>query len=348
MKKTAKFLLPLLVLALCLTAFAFGCGGDAEKTEYTVTVTGGTLEGGETTGKFEEGTEVTVIATVPEGKTFVNWTSGQTIKSTSATYTFTVDYDISLTANFDDAGGQPAGGAYVIEAEAMNIDGYQGVGYSGGGSGIGAIQGVKDAGIPQAAKDSLNKTDKDGKAYNDGFFIGFFNGAGTHFEFTFESDADVTDCTLTLRLGSEHGDMTFNPSLLTIKVNGEELDYEPFTVTGSDGEYGEFKDYTLSSKISLKKNEVIGNDDLKDSQGNVVIERPVKVQNTIELILKTNNYWTDSTNTTGGPGIDCIKIDTDSTLTWTDYWLGGWPEDFEEFDGEVNILYREGYVERKG
>lgn len=350
MKKLFRNLVPVvLAIALCLSLVLVGCGDDPPET-YTVTVVGGTLADGTSTGSFEAGASVTVKATVPDGKKFVNWTSGQTIKSTSAEYTFTVDYNVTLTANFEDEQQIPTGkNVYVIEAESMNLDDFAGVGYSGGGAGDGAIQGVHDANMKDVTKNSLNKKGSDGKAYNDGFFLGFFNGAGTHFEFTFESDEDATDCTLTLRLGSEHGDMMFNPSLLTIKVNGEELDYAPFTVVGGEAKdvYGEFKDYTLSTKISLRKNTQTGNNDLKDSQGNVVIARPVRTQNVIEIILRANNYW-GSTNPTGGPGIDCIKIETSSKLSWVDYWLGGWPEDFEEFNGTVDIINREGYVEKHG
>lgn len=358
MKKAISTILIALAFAIIPTAiFAVGCdGGETQEETYTVTVVGGTLSDGKTTGEFEDGTQVTVKATVPEGKTFVNWTEGQTILSASAEYTFTVSYDITLTANFN-AAAQVQDGVWILEAEAMNLDDYHGVGYSGGGDGAAAIQGANDAAIPQAAKDSLNKTDSEGNPYNDGFFVGFFNSEGTTFTFTFESDADAEDCTLTLRLGSEHGDMMFDPDLLTIKVNGEELDYEPFTVKGGVDVYGAFDDYTISTKIDLKANTVTGSDDMLDPDtGEVVFKRPVRVQNTIELILKKNNYWTTGNDPTGGPGIDCIKIESDSKISYTtlgegddlyikDYWLGGWPEDFEKVGGEIAMLDRIGYVE---
>ena len=85
---------------------------------FTVTVVGG--EGG---GSYEEGTEVTVTATVPEGKTFVKWTAAETDVSTDNPYTFTVVADTTLTAVFKDvkytitvAGGE-GGGEYVYGAE---------------------------------------------------------------------------------------------------------------------------------------------------------------------------------------------------------------------------------------
>ena len=85
---------------------------------FTVTVVGG--EGG---GSYEEGTEVTVTATVPEGKTFVKWTAAETDVSTDNPYTFTVTEDMTLNAVFEDVkytitvvGGE-GGGEYVYGAE---------------------------------------------------------------------------------------------------------------------------------------------------------------------------------------------------------------------------------------
>lgn len=107
--KLIKRLLPcilalLLIPAFILTLFA-GCQPEEEQpdpTMYTVTVVGGTIQGtDDASGSFAEGTSVTVVATVPEGQTFVRWTVGGSEFSTSATYTFTVNSNITLTAEFD-------------------------------------------------------------------------------------------------------------------------------------------------------------------------------------------------------------------------------------------------------
>ena len=71
--------------------------------EYTVTVTanptnGGTVAGG---GTFEQGSEVTVTATANEGYTFFNWSLDGNTASTNAEYTFTVDAEKELVANFN-------------------------------------------------------------------------------------------------------------------------------------------------------------------------------------------------------------------------------------------------------
>lgn len=70
--------------------------------QYTVTTVsspanGGTSSGG---GTFNSGASVTVTATANSGYTFTNWTESGTQVSTSASYTFTLSGNRSLTANF--------------------------------------------------------------------------------------------------------------------------------------------------------------------------------------------------------------------------------------------------------
>ncbi len=60
-------------------------------------VAGGTVSGG---GTFTQGSSVTVTATPVSGYEFVNWTEGTSGVSNSASYTFTLSANRSLTANF--------------------------------------------------------------------------------------------------------------------------------------------------------------------------------------------------------------------------------------------------------
>ena len=76
----------------------------AVKNVYTVSVSaspaaGGTVNVGNS-GKFEEGATATVTATKKSGYTFEGWYQGDTLKSTSASYSFQVSEDIALTAKF--------------------------------------------------------------------------------------------------------------------------------------------------------------------------------------------------------------------------------------------------------
>jgi Divergent InlB B-repeat domain len=58
---------------------------------------GGTIGGG---GTSAHGSPRTVTATAKTGYRFVNWTVNGTVISTSASYTFTLNADVTLVANF--------------------------------------------------------------------------------------------------------------------------------------------------------------------------------------------------------------------------------------------------------
>jgi hypothetical protein len=57
----------------------------------------GTVGGG---GTFAEGSSNTVTATPNSGYTFVHWTEGGKVVSTSESYTFTLDGNVTLIADF--------------------------------------------------------------------------------------------------------------------------------------------------------------------------------------------------------------------------------------------------------
>lgn len=67
---------------------------------YTITLestTGGSVSG---SGTYDYGTSQTMVATPDEGYDFVNWTEGGAEVSTSPSYTFTVNADRTLKANY--------------------------------------------------------------------------------------------------------------------------------------------------------------------------------------------------------------------------------------------------------
>ena len=69
---------------------------------YTITVSanptnGGTVTGG---GSYNSGASCTVTATAATGYTFTNWTESGNVVSTNASYTFTVNANRNLVANF--------------------------------------------------------------------------------------------------------------------------------------------------------------------------------------------------------------------------------------------------------
>ncbi len=73
-----------------------------EAAQHIITVTVNPTGAGEVTGQgtYDEGDSATVEAISGTGYTFLNWTENGTEVSTDASYTFTVEADRSLTANF--------------------------------------------------------------------------------------------------------------------------------------------------------------------------------------------------------------------------------------------------------
>ena len=183
---------------------------------------------------------------------------------------------------------------YTFEAEGVDLSEQSGRGWSNEASGCKMIQGQNTAKIRENATVS--------KSISNGYFVGFFGIEGTVFEFDIESYADETGATLVLRLASEWGTLTVDQSVMKVEVNGANIEYTPFDVTGKkiDGasavEYGvPFKDFTLSTKIDLKKG-----------------------ANTIKLIAQGKTFG--DTVIPIGPGVDCIKIKSKAALTWESLW----------------------------
>ena len=76
---------------------------ELKPVQHTVTVTANPAEGGTVTGAdtYDEGTSVTVTATANQGYTFINWTVNDNEVSDEASYTFTIEDDMNLVANFE-------------------------------------------------------------------------------------------------------------------------------------------------------------------------------------------------------------------------------------------------------
>lgn len=103
MSKTPKLWVMLLFLAIGMT----GCDNTDGPTTpngdtYTVTSVSNPAAGGSTAGDggYDADASVTLTATPNSGFTFTNWTSGGTIMATTSSYSFTINADIALVANF--------------------------------------------------------------------------------------------------------------------------------------------------------------------------------------------------------------------------------------------------------
>ena len=91
--------------------------------QYTVSVSANPSEGGFVSGGglINAGQSCTVTATPNNDYTFSNWTENGNVVSTSASYTFTVNGDRNLVANFTPSTPQPQ--QYTITATADPIEG---------------------------------------------------------------------------------------------------------------------------------------------------------------------------------------------------------------------------------
>lgn len=192
----------------------------------------------------------------------------------------------------------PEEGEVVFEAEGTDLSGLSGHGYSNEAKECGMIMGSNTK--------AIRENDKVLKSISNGYFVGYFNSADTTLTFDFESDVAASGVTMKLRLGSEYGTLKLDPSVMTIKVNGEALDYEQISVTGQkvDNQNPQivyatpFKDYEISTAFDLKAGD-----------------------NTIEITILENELGIPGTNVASvGPGVDCIKIKSDSKLTWESLW----------------------------
>jgi uncharacterized repeat protein (TIGR02543 family) len=124
---------------------------------YTVATSSNPAGGGTTSGAgtFSSGTSVTVTATTNTGYTFVNWTEGGSVVSTSASYTFTLSANRTLVANFSinsytvATSSSPAGGGTTSGGGTYNYStsvtvvatpntGYSFVNWTEGGTSVSA------------------------------------------------------------------------------------------------------------------------------------------------------------------------------------------------------------------
>ena len=114
---------------------------------YTITVSanptdGGTVSGG---GSYQQGQSCTVVATAADGYTFSNWTENGNVVNTNANYTFVVNgnrtlvanftllppdtYNINVSANPSDGGTVTGGGTYS-EGESCTVSATANTGYA--------------------------------------------------------------------------------------------------------------------------------------------------------------------------------------------------------------------------
>lgn len=254
-----------------------------------ISVTKGTLANGMSYGEIPLGEQVTVKPTLGVGEYFVCWEdSSGNVLSYDSEYTFTAEKNVTLIAVSRTKKN------YVLEAESVDMKDQTAPGPSNTYTGAEMILSAEAAKI-------------NGDVSN-GYFLANVHKSDLVFDFVFTSDVAVSDATMTLRLASELGKtVSLNPDVFGITVNGEEIEYKAFDLyAGSSWGYSgvSFRDYAVEGLVF----------DL------------LKGENTISFHIKANDFTEDANGTlagggAGGPGMDCIKINTYSELEWVnDYW----------------------------
>lgn len=189
---------------------------------------------------------------------------------------------------------------YTFEAEGVDLSGLHSFGYSINYNETDLIIGKTTPGFSTTVANSLSN----------GYCVAYLNThdeEGISLKFNITADVASTDNVLILRLGTEYGTLNITPNDMDIIVNGTALQYDTINVVGENltsvtqwhGYAVPFADYTVSAKFDLKAGE-----------------------NTIVLKVKENSlgFADDNMLNSVGPGVDCIKIKSTSTLTWESLW----------------------------
>lgn len=224
--------------------------------------------------------------TVPQspsriGYTFAGWSSSSN---------GLIGYDFSLGISQNTTVYAQWRKVNIFEAEYLDFSDFFGWGFSGNATGTDAI--LEDIGGVGGA--------------SNGRFVTYLYGKGITLNFVINSDRDVSNVTLTLRLSGEVKDFYIQsmktPGVLeqepvyTVKVNNQAIQYENISFTGvpsqSDNTLLPFADFTISTTVNLKQGE-----------------------NIISLITD-NELLMGGTMGATAPMVDCIKLTTYAILTW--------------------------------
>lgn len=137
--------------------------------------------------------------------------------------------------------------------------------------------------------DLIMKSDAEG--VSNGYFIHNIHMTDCTIEFEFNAERAGT-AAIYIRLMSQWGNTTFTPDEFGVVLNGTEIAYSGMQVKGSSDDAPEFADKIVTQNAEIK-------------QG----------PNKLDLIVRENTI-NSYTHSTGGPGIDCVKIVTDAGITW--------------------------------
>ena len=191
-----------------------------------------------------------------------------------------VTEDITLTACWTKTVTQAQ--TYVFEAEDTDLTGKVGVGSSGASTETAMIQ--FDAADAYGASNSR--------------WVGYLYKPNLSLDFYIASDVDVSDASIALRVGNElPGEFTYAPDSYTVLINGVPLDFTPFSLAASTGDFGvreiTFETVLLAENVALKAGE-----------------------NVIQIYPSNNTTISGTTYQAVSPLVDSLEITTSAVLIW--------------------------------
>ena len=265
--------------------------------------------------------------TAPAGKVFYGWMNsknGGQIWDFEASDLNLVLEDLKLEPLFVDA----SLAVQAFEAElcpAITEDrggqGMDGATYSGGAKGQQLINRALD-GQFKASGAFFQEDDgtvryataNDDQSMVFGGYVHFMYAKGDTLTWKLNSDKAASNVTMFSRLGAEYAKpdpltgekkYSFTDEEFQIKVNGEAIKYNKITMHNVPevGDFLTFQDFFMGANFSLKAGE-----------------------NTIEMVVN-NDINLFSTIAAVAPCVDCIKLLSDSTITWPEAKLANFERD---------------------
>jgi len=283
--------------------------------KYTVTFDG-VSDPALATQYIDRGSQITKPANPTQsGKTFYGWknkTNGGQIWNFDNERLGKVMMDCEFEPFFVDSSIEPQ----FLEAELCpNILDMEGSTYSGGSQGRGLIKddtghelGSSGNYIRPNGIEAEYATDSSDQSKVFGGLVHHMYNQGNHLDWNFTSSAAATNVTMLMRLSAEystdsgHPDgeniLSFNDNSFLVKVNNERIQYGSITMhnvgkTGTN-DFLPVQDFLLSVTVSLNAG-----------------------PNKIEMIADNRDFDT-GTLVAVCPVIDCVKLYTSSTITWSE------------------------------
>ena len=157
-------------------------------------------------------------------------------------------------------------------------------------------------------------TEADDKGYVFGGFVHFMYAKCDTLTWELESDVAATNVTLLVRLGAEYAkpdpltgekNYTFTDEEFKIKVNGTAIKYGKITMHNVPevGDFLNFQDFFMAADLSLNAG-----------------------ANTVEMVVD-NDINLFSTIAAAAPCVDCIKLISNSQITWPNAKLANFERD---------------------